>query len=230
MSASTDKFAIKIPLQLKCSNCEASDSIKIRLDDASFDWTCAKCGFRHPSFLGLDFTIGVLLLEKSRHEIAVEQDFSMAIVLAAMAFESQLSHLFGKWRQIDTLRAGTYVEPAQLRAQLEEEMRHLGPIDQKISEVSKLLVGKDLDAFVSDSPDISKEVTASFQNIRVGTMTTDFQRHLFWPRNAIVHWGDVKHSYQEAADCYSFARLGLFIFYKMDEDRRQRLDSSLAGH
>jgi hypothetical protein len=49
MNASPDRFAMKIHLKSKCSKC------------------------------GEDSTIGFLILEKSRHELVDEQDFSMAM-------------------------------------------------------------------------------------------------------------------------------------------------------
>jgi hypothetical protein len=213
------KVAVKVPLPLKCSGCGEMASIKIHLDNTTFDWTCPKCGFFHPSFLGLDLTIGFLILLKSRHEIISERDFSMAIVLAAMAFESQLSYLFGKWSAIDASKAGRNFD----RTRCESEMRKFGTVDRKIAEVSKLLVGKGIDEFVSAYPDLHQAITNDFKSIRLGFLARDFQEHLFWPRNAILHWGDAKNSLEDASRCYSFANLGLLILQKMDEQRRLSL-------
>ncbi len=94
MSTDSEKFSLKVPLALKCSNCGEPGSPKIHIDQTSFDWTCAKCGFVHPSLFGLDVTVGFLPLQRSRYELITEKDFSMSIVMAAMAFESELSRLF----------------------------------------------------------------------------------------------------------------------------------------
>src|SRR5579859_2624825 len=79
----SQKFSAKIPLQLRCDKCKEPFTLKIHLNQTSFDWTCPKCGFVHVSFLGLDVTIGYLLREKSRHELLQEKDYPMAIVFAA---------------------------------------------------------------------------------------------------------------------------------------------------
>jgi hypothetical protein len=186
----SEKFAAKVPLQLECSQCKEPASVKIHLDATSFDWTCHKCGFHHPSLLGLDMTIGFLILERSRYEFSIEQDFSMAIVMAAMAFDSELSRLFGKWKQIDSEKAGKVFD----REECEKELRDFKTINRKIEEVSKLLVGKGVDGFVSWCPELYGMISTGFKSIRIGSLPEDFQKQLFWPRNKVLHWGDSKNS------------------------------------
>jgi hypothetical protein len=213
----SEKFAAKVPLQLECSQCKEPASVKIHLDATTFDWTCHKCGFHHPSFLGLDVTIGFLILGRSRYELCIERDFSMAIVMAAMAFDSELSRLFGKWKQIDTGKAGKVFD----REECERELRDFKTINRKIDEVSKLLVGKGVDDFVSSCAELYETISIRFKSIRIGSLPEDFQRQLFWPRNKVLHWGDAKNSYEDAARCWSIANLGLLILRRMDEERRK---------
>lgn len=116
MSIGADKYAAQIPFPVTCHQCKEPNTHKLHLDKTSFDWTCPKCGFTHPSYLGLDVTIGWLLLVKSRHELVNEKDFSMAIVFAAMAFESELSRLFFKWKDIECIPAGITRTPRSATA------------------------------------------------------------------------------------------------------------------
>jgi len=217
MADVSEKHPIKIPLQLECHQCREPATIKIHLDATSFDWTCPRCGFYHPSFFGTDVTIGFLILERSRYELLQEQDFSMAIVLSAMALDSELSRLFGKWKQIDEELAGGVFE----RDRCESELRDFRTIDRKIQAVSNLLVGKGIDDFVSSCSEVRQQIEKGFRSVRVGTLAKDFQEQLFWPRNKIVHWGDTKSSYDDAARCYSIAQLGLSVLRRMDEARRK---------
>ncbi len=221
MGNDSERFSLKIPLALKCSKCKEPASPKIHLDQTSFDWTCPNCGFVHPSLFGLDVTIGFLLLERSRYELITEKDFSMSIVMSAMAFESELSRLFGKWKQIDALRADQDFN----REACEKELRDFGRIDRKIDKVSQFLVNKGMDVFVSECPELSEPISTRFQSIRISSLAKDFQENLFWPRNQILHWGDAKNSYEDAAICYSLANMGLLILRKMDEERRKQLES-----
>jgi hypothetical protein len=101
MSNDSEKFSLKVPLPLQCTQCSAPETVRIHLDTDSFEWTCPKCGFEHPSFLAYELTIGWRLLLRSRYEINSEKDFAMGIVMAAMAFEAELSRLFVKWKMID---------------------------------------------------------------------------------------------------------------------------------
>jgi hypothetical protein len=59
----------------------------------------------------------------------------------------------------------------------------------------------------------------------VDHLAEDFQRHLFWPRNIVLHWGDPKYSYEEAAKVFSIAQLGLRILREMNAHRRVSLPS-----
>ena len=96
---------MKIPLKLKCTKCDTQARVRIHLNATSFDWKCPNCGLDHPSFFATNVTMGYLILERSRDEY-FERDYSMSIVMAAMAFECELSRLFGKWRKFDTEMAG----------------------------------------------------------------------------------------------------------------------------
>lgn len=219
MAASPTKQPMKVPLQLECRECQAPATIKLHLDATSFDWRCSNCGCYHPSFFGTNVTIGYLVLERSRYELVREEDFSMAIVMAAMAFECELSGYFGKWKQIDAEKAAGIFG----RKQCEKELRDLKTIERKIDAVSKLLVGKGMDDFVSSCPDLRQKIDEEFTSVRVGSLPKDFQTELFWPRNLVLHWGDTKHSQDDAARCYSIARLGLSILHRMDKERRSTL-------
>jgi len=222
VTANTEKYSAKVPLQLKCHECKEPFTHKVHLGQTSFDWTCPKCGFTHPSFLGLDLTVGVLLLEKSRHELLQEKDFSMAVVFAAMAFESELSRLFLKWTEIECLRTGAELD----REECERQLRDFKTIKRKIEEVSQFLVNSSMDDFVLSKTQLRDDISTGFKSIRIGTLATDFQQHLFWPRNKVLHWGDAKNSYEDAAKCCSIANLGLIILRAMDFDRRTTLETS----
>jgi hypothetical protein len=217
---STEKYSAKIPLRLTCHNCKEPFTHKVHLGDTSFDWTCPKCDFLHPSVLGLDVTVGVLLLEKSRFELLQEKDFSMTIVFAAMAFESELSRLFLKWKEIECLIVGIEMD----REDCERQLREFKTIKKKIEEVSQFLVNSGIDDFVSSKAHLRNQISTGFQSIRVGSLAADFQQQLFRPRNRVLHWGDAKNSHDDAARCFSIAHMGLTILREMDSDRRAMLE------
>jgi hypothetical protein len=219
VDSNSEQFALKVPLQLKCSKCMSPASVKIHLDATSVEWTCENCGSENSGFFDPDVTIGVLLLERSGHEIRTERDYSMGIVMAAMALDTELSRLFGKWKEIDAIKAGLHFD----REECEKELRNFRTIDQKIEAVSYLLVRKGIDEFVSTRPKLADVISTGSKSIRLGSLAKDFREHLFWPRNKILHWGDVRHSSEDAARCYSLADCGLRILREMDHERREYL-------
>jgi len=160
-----------------------------------------------------------MLLEKSRNELLQEKDYPMAIVFAAMAVESELSRLYGKWKEIECIMPGREFN----REECETELRSFISIDRKIEGVSKFLVGSGIDDFVGSRPELEERASKYFRSVRVGSLASDFQKQLFWPRNSVLHWGDVKYSYDDAAKCFTFAELGLHIFRAMDGHRRATL-------
>ncbi len=106
------------------------------------------------------------------------------------------------------------------REKCERELRGFTAIDRKIEGVSNFLVGSGIDDFVKSRPVLRDHITANFKSIRVGNLPADFQQHLFWPRNSVLHWGNARYSYEDAAKCFSFAELGLWILHEMDLHRR----------
>lgn len=215
MSTESEKYAAKVPVQFSCRKCGEPANLKIHLSEGAFDWACPKCNLPHTGLFGLDVTVGVLLHEKSRHEILHEKDFAMAIVFSAMAFESELSRLFNKWKEIACIMPGIPFD----REACERELRNFQTIGRKIDGVSQFVVRSGMDDFVRSRADLSASVAAS-RRLRVGHLPEDFQKHLFWPRNNVLHWGDAKYSYDEAAECFAIAGLGLSILRAMDYYRR----------
>lgn len=209
---------MQIPYRLSCSECGTQARIKIHLNTTSFDWTCNNCGKEHPSFFGTNVTTGYKILERSRDEF-LERDYSMSIVLAAMAFECELSRLFAKWRKIDTERTDGVFS----RAECENELRDLRAIDRRIDAVSNLLVSKTMDDYVRLTQEFREAVEQGFPSLHIGSLPKDFQETLFWPRNSVLHWGDSSHTEQDAAISFSIAKLGLSILTSMNQERVKAL-------
>ncbi len=209
---------MKIPLKLKCTKCETQARVRIHLNATSFDWKCPNCGLDHPSFFETNVTMGYLILERSRDEY-FEQDYSMSIVLAAMAFECELSRLFGKWRKIDTEMTGSTFD----QKNCEQELRDLRTINQRIDAVSALLVSKTMDEYVETTQQFREVIEQRFSSLNIGSLPKDFQEALFWPRNNVLHWGDTSHTEQDAARCFTIAQMGLSILTSMNRERKKAL-------
>jgi hypothetical protein len=211
---------MKIPLILSCSNCGKPAAIKIHLDSTTFDWTCESCGTQHPTLLGLEYTVGVLILERSRYELVTEKDYSLSIILAATAFESEISRLFIKWIRIDRSAAQFVTEE-----QVEEELRQFRTIKDKLEATCKLMDLRGIDEFVKSNPELS-ETLERFPSLTVGNLSKEFQQTVFWPRNRILHLGYAKYTEAEATKIFSIALLGNHILREMDDQRRRLFNAS----
>lgn len=138
---------MNFPLQLKCPTCGALRTQRVHLNDLSSDFTCEKCGNTSYGVSSLDNTVGVLILAKSWHELEIEKDYDMAIVLAATALDCELSFLYCKWKGCEALNANT--DPKE--KDYEEELRSMGKIVDKIAKVTKTLDPRGIEQFVADS-------------------------------------------------------------------------------
>ena len=103
-------------------------SVKIHLNARAVEWAFENCGSENSGLFDPDVTIGVLLLERSGHEFRAERDYSMGIVMAAMALDTELSRLFGKWKEIDAIRAGLHFDCEAIDQQ---KLRDKGRRDHK---------------------------------------------------------------------------------------------------
>jgi hypothetical protein len=204
---------MNIPLQLKCPSCGAPRTQRAHLSDPSLDFTCEKCGKTCYGVPDLDATVGALILARSWHELEVEKDYDMAIVLAATALDCELSWLYCKWKKVEAMDVGTPFRPESC----EEELRAMGNIADKISKVSRMLYPCGIEKFVADSDSWKGMIIDAFPGVGLGSLATDFQRTVFWPRNKVLHQGEANHTREDAAKCYGIAELGIRILKDMDK-------------
>jgi hypothetical protein len=203
---------VNIPLLLKCPNCGEPRTQRVHLNDPTADFICEKCNSSCTGIPSLDVSIGVLILARSSHELEVEKDYDMAIVLAATALECELSRLYFKWQELES----TLEEPFD-PSKSEQELRNMGSIADKITKVTAFLRQGGIESFVAASDQWKAAIQEGLPSLHLGSLATDFQRAVFWPRNAVLHQGKTGHPKNEAAICYSVALAGVQILKEMDK-------------
>lgn len=203
---------MNIPLPLKCPNCGEPRTHRVHLNNPTADFICEKCKSNCTGIPSLDVTIGVLILARSYNELNAEKDNDMAIVLAAMAFECELSRLYRKWKEVEALNTG----PFDLEKS-EDELRNMGSVAEKIIKISAFVYDGGIEAFAAASDKWKKTISNDFPALHLGSLSKDFQREVFWPRNAVLHQGKTGHTNAEATSCYSIAWLGIHILKEMDK-------------
>lgn len=203
---------MNIPFQLKCQSCGAPRTQRVPLNSPTLDFTCEKCGNTSYGFFGLDVTVGVLIMVRSRYELEIEKDYDMTIVLAAAALDCELSGLYCKWKKIKALGAGDTFRPTDR----EKDLRNMGNIAEKITMISGMLYDGGIEKFVADSVPW-RETLKQFPSLHAGSLATDFQQTVFWPRNKVLHRGEADHTRDDAAKGCSVAELGILILKDMDK-------------
>lgn len=209
---------MNLPLQLKCPTCGAPSTQRVHLNDPTLDFTCEKCCNTWYGVSGLDVTVGVLLLARSWNELEAEKDYDMSIVLAAAAFDCELSWLFCKWKKIEALGSGRAFAPGDC----DKELRRVGNVAEKITKVSMTLCGSSIERFVDESSQWKKTLK-KIPSLHAQPLAEAFQRAVFWPRNEVLHQGQATHTQKDACRCYSIADLGIRILKAMDKARAARL-------
>ena len=211
--------ALKIPLPMNCVECGARNNLVIDSDIDALEFSCEKCGEEHRGGLGLGCTRGSFLFVRAFHEHRETNDYSLSIVLSAMAVESELSRLHHKWEQIDGLLNLEDVTEEQL----DKRIRRFRTIADKFEGVAAIMHPPGLEEFVNGNEELVRTIDNGFPSINRGTIARDFQTQLFWPRNRILHLGYAGYVEADSSRCLTFAQLGLRILDLIDQTRRSKI-------
>ena len=210
---------MKYKLKPECQSCKTVRWVSVHLDDHLLEWTCQACGHINYGFFELDVTIGHKILARSGYEANIEKDYSMSVVLSAMAFECEVARLFIKWKEIEGLKKAKNVS----KGDLEEEYRKLWKVTKRIKETAKLMRPGGLADFVRKSPELSKTIVSNFPSLHIGSLAEDFEKLLFYPRNKILHFGYARYRKDDAERCHSIAQFGLHLLRQMDLAKRKTI-------
>jgi hypothetical protein len=201
---------MKIPLDTECDECGIV-TIHVDLGRSASDPRCPK-GHELPCILTTSVPVGHMIWRKAQYEFHHNRDYSMTIVLAAAALESEVSRLHKKWEQIRGIDNGDWIDGETLDAKL----RSYKSIVVKIEGVAALVHPRGLQNFLDNSDGLRETIAKGFPSVGVSTLASDLQKLLFWPRNRILHAGYGGHTEADAIRCLNLALLGLRVFQEMD--------------
>lgn len=209
---------MKVPVSVCCEVC---GQVNTFMSTATFDLPDVSCPCGAKIFGVGDVPIGPGLLARAQYERTNAQDFSLAIVIAAMALDCEMSRLYVKWRRIDGLQDPTGVPDDET---LEKEIRDMrGGAVGKLDRVAELLVDSETGQFVSEATTLSTWRPAGLTK---KTYVQDLQEKLFRPRNRILHFGFLAFDDAAAKCAISAAVDGIYVCSAMDHVRRMRLEQS----
>jgi hypothetical protein len=187
------------------------------------DKTCSACGIVFWFVNPLGNFVGLRILSRAAAEIESE-DYTLSIILSAMAVECELARLFMKWKEVDFMDKA--MPTPQDRETWAEQWRKWVSIAVRFDKVSTLMTGEDLDLFLSHNPGLLKSTNAKYS---VGASPKDFFiKDFFYKRNKIVHQGEIDFGQADGEMCYTLATTLFQIFKVMDEKRIKALDAKHA--
>jgi hypothetical protein len=184
---------------------------------------CPKC--ESPIYLvePLGNVVGMAILGRAESELK-HQDWTLAIVLAAMAIECELSYLFMKWNRVDLIAVRNSTEEDE--QVWEKQWRDVRSFDARLDKVSSLLTKQSFDAFLDQNPDLLKPLHARYPaSINASSPKRYVIEEFFYKRNRIVHFGKIDFQQTDAEMCLMLASILSQIFGAMDLQRRRALES-----
>lgn len=205
---------MKIPIEIVCHTCNKEHLIWVDIKDMSITNEC-DCGDCYSGYFDCNFTVGHKIIIRCQYEFA-KKDFPLSIVFSATAFECELSRLYFKWKIINALPSGITISDSKL----EELLRKYRSIEEKIEGVCKLMHAQGFTRFVNNTPELRKIVIDGFPSLQLSQLSLEFQKHLFWPRNRVLHLADTTFKEEDAIKCFSIATLGLKILGELDKQKR----------
>jgi hypothetical protein len=152
-------------------------------------------------------------------------DWTLSIVLAAMAIECELVYLFMQWNRVDLMlvRNPTDADEEAWEKQWRDDVR---TIAARLDKVSSLLTGESFDSFLSHNPKLLNPLHAHCPGYKSGASPKDFfVKEFFYKRNRIVHFGKIDFQQHDGETCFALASTLSQILAAMDAQRRKALDT-----
>jgi hypothetical protein len=189
---------------------------------------CPKCHSSIWLIEPLGNVVGMAILGRAATELQ-SGDWTLAIVLGAMAVECDMAYLFMKWKGIDLMNTR---KPADTdRDEWEKQWREgARTIAARLDKVSGLLAGQPFDSFLAQNGGLLKPIHTQFPASKSEPSPKKvFITELFHKRNKIVHFGEINFPQADAEMCLTLATTLSQVLSAMDAQRRLALDAKHAS-
>lgn len=216
------KFRMLVP----CPNCGKRLTVETRGDDRYPDPHC-ECGAAI-WLVQSDMRVSRRALARAEAELH-DEDYSLAIILAAMAVECELAFLFSKWKMLDADLLPSEVTPAHSEAWETEFRKVLHGVGGKLDAVTRFLTNSTFDDFIARNKKLSALLPQVYPNMRSRKPKTFFVQELFRRRNKILHSGQVQFTKEDAEACTKMAMSLLQILAEIDNERYRHFEEELKA-
>lgn len=214
--------AMKSSFPFKCG-CGYELTFETTGTDKFPDTSCPKC--HSPIWIIDNGVVSTRVFNKAFEQLKAG-DYTLAIILSAMAVECDLARLYVKWKEIDLIPAGVMTPSQTEKDSWEETLRSWMGIAVRLDKVCEFLTKEVLDSFISNRPDLKQAIHITHPaSVPCGSFNQFFQEHLFWKRNQVVHFGRINFERPDAEECLQLAATLLKINVAEDSVRNEFLNN-----
>jgi hypothetical protein len=217
------KFSFPVP----CGGCGKTFSVRVTGTELPKTAQCPKCEMTTWLVAPLGNVVGMAIQSRAATELN-SGDWTLAIVLAAMAVECELVYLFMKWNRIDLMlvRNPSDADDEGWEKQWREDVR---TVAARFDRVSGLLTGQSFDTFLSQNSELLKAVPAAYLASKSPASPKNvFVKEFFYKRNKIVHFGKIDYQQPDAEMCVTSASTIRQILAAMDALRLHALEAKYS--
>jgi len=217
------KFSFPVP----CGGCGETFSVHVTATELPKTAQCPKCKMTTWLVAPLGNVVGMAIQSRAVTELT-NRDWTLAIVLAAMAVECELVYLFMKWNRIDLMlvRNPTDADDDGWEKQWRDDVR---TVAARFDKVSSLLTGHSFDAFLSQNGGLLNAMHAACPASKgIASPKDFFVKEFFHKRNKIVHFGKIDFQQPDAELCVTSASTLRQILAAMDARRLHALEAKYS--
>ena len=179
---------MRIPLKIPCG-CGSTAEVETFGESPFPGAICKSCGLSIYPLDSINYASPVTerLLLRIRAELEAG-DYSLVILLSAVAVESEVAYTFFKWKGLE-LRLDDKEVLAIDEEKWEKELRNKGIAD-KLDYLSNFLVRLAFNEYVARCGYLPV-AGHKFQHLQPSAAKETLIKSLFWKRNRIVHFGKI---------------------------------------
>jgi hypothetical protein len=210
------------PLQVLCPACRFGSTAITNATQKYPKHTCPQCGVSLTIMDSITFSlIADRLLIRADSEID-KGDYTVAIILSAMAVETAVTQVFMKWKGIEHYGKTGSLNPTEAEEEAWEAeyfqattkfQPGLRAFEKEANFVSLFLVANKYDDFV-----FGKATATTQPNL---LSAKQIHIDLFDKRNRVMHWGEVEYGREDALTALVAAKQAIATLRTMDFEKWQ---------
>ena len=224
-SGSVTLQGMKFPMVVTCPSCKKRFVVEAEGSKPYPNPHC-ECGAAI-YLLQSDMRVSRRAFCRSEVELS-EEDFSLAIILSAMAVECELAFLFSKWKMLEERLLPNEVTQVHSDS-WEQEFRKMKGVGGKLDAATQLMTGETFDAFFVRRADLASRVQQICPNMGSRSPSKFFVEELFRKINKIPHSGHIEFGKPEAEACVKMATGLLQVIAEIDKERCTQFDKELRS-